>query len=106
MFEYQADWLIMFNAIHHEAPHNVLGLYHIIYSYEVNTMKANYNALQLASLTNEYKEICWRMNSNYIYGKMSNLSFSWYLSNNFGDAASLTQKAYNSYGVTYYWLAF
>ena len=51
----------MFNEIKYSATYDVLGLYEAIYTYQGNNRKALYNSLQLASLTNEYKTILWRL---------------------------------------------
>lgn len=96
----------MFNSINYNVAYDVLGLYRTIYNYIGNNQKSLYNSLHLASLTNEYKKIFWRMNGNYIYGKINNLTFSWYITNQFEDAAAFLQRAYNVQNVTYYWLAF
>ena len=76
MFEFKANWLFMFNEINYNAIYDVLGLYEAIYTYQGNNRKALYNSLQLTSLTNEYKKILWRMNSNMVFGKINNLTLN------------------------------
>ena len=97
----------MFNEINYNDTYDVLGLYEAIYAYQGNNRKALYNSLQLTSLTNEYKKILWRMNSNMVFGKINNLTFSWYLAEDlYQSEENLLSSFYNKQNVTYYWLAF